>query len=77
MYTSKKDPMAGRKPDTAKNENECSLEAVIERQRQKEKNFCMMRVSRNTWIVVPKKKANREYAEQYKEEHIDIMKLSR
>lgn len=65
-------PMDGRKPDTAKNENECGLEAVIERQRQKERNLHMIRVSRNTWIAVPKERANRAYAEQYKKDHVAI-----
>lgn len=63
---------ATHQPKQDSGHNADGLEAVIEKQRQKEKKMYMMRVSRNTWIVVPKKKANTTYATQYKQEHIDI-----
>ena len=52
--------------------NPDGIEEAIERQRQKEKSLCMVRVTRNTWLAVPKKKANAKYAARYKAEHVDF-----
>lgn len=70
MYESKKPPMCRRKPDTTKNENDSTLAAVMEKQREREKSLRAIRISRNTCIAVPPEKANRAYAEQYKKDHI-------
>lgn len=58
------------RPDMTKNPD--GIEEAIERQRKKEKSLCMVKVTRNTWIVVPKRKDNPEYVERYKRERIDF-----
>lgn len=63
------------KPDNGRNAD--GLEAAIANQREKEANLHMVRVSRNTWIAVPKKKANAKYAAKYKAEHLDVQPVNR
>ena len=64
--TEKKNP----KPDNGRNAD--GIEAAIASQREKEASLHMVRVSRDTWIAVPKKKANAKYAAKYKAEHVDV-----
>ena len=65
-----KQPTTPRRPDHTRNPD--GLEAVIEKQRRKEKSLHMLRVSRNTWIVVPKRKNNPKYVDSYRR---DVMKI--
>jgi len=58
------------RPDLS--ENPDGIDEVIERQRLKEKSLHMVKVSHNTWIVVPSRKNNPEYIERYKREKMDV-----
>ena len=69
MSSTAKEPKAIRHCDLTKNPDEV-LEA-IERQREREKHLRVLRVDKNTVILVPKKKCTKKYAETYKAEKID------
>lgn len=53
------------KPDTKVNDD--SLDAVIERYRQKERTLFPLRINTQTIIFVAKKKCTKEYAQWYRE----------
>lgn len=69
----RKAPTDERKPDTSKNAD--NLDQIIERQRERERNLYPLRVSKTTVIYVTKKKATKEYAEEYKRDK--MMRLDR
>lgn len=65
-----KRPNEMRAPDLCKNPS--GVEAAMAAQRKREKRLRMRQVSRNTWILVPKKKDNEKYARKYAEEKLGI-----
>lgn len=68
----RKAPTDERKPDTSKNTD--NLDLIIERQRERERNLYPLRVSKTTVIYVTKRKATKEYADEYN--HDKLMRLS-
>lgn len=66
-----KKPLDERKPDISKNTG--NLDEIIQRQREREKHLFPVRITGTTVIYVSKKKATREYAEEYKRDK--LMKL--
>lgn len=56
--------MEARKPDVSKNTD--NLDEIIRRQREREKHLYPVRITGTTVVYVAKKKATREYAEEYK-----------
>lgn len=56
-----------RKNEPATKLNDDSLDAVIERYRQKERTLFPLRINTQTIIFVAKKKCTKEYAQWYRE----------
>ena len=69
----RKAPTEERKPDTSKNADK--LDDIIRKQLEREKNLYPVRVSKTTVIYVTRKKATKEYAEEYKRDK--MMRLDR
>ena len=49
-----------------------TIEEIIAKQREKDASLHTLRVSCNTWIVVPKSKATPEYAMQYRRDRMGL-----
>lgn len=69
MSSTAKEPKAIRHCDPTKNPD--GIQEAIERQREREKHLRVLRVDKNTVILVLKKKCTKKYAEAYKAEKID------
>lgn len=69
MSSTAKEPKDIRHCDLTKNPD--GVQEAIERQREREKHLRVLRVDKNTVILVPKKKCTKAYAETYKEEKIN------
>ena len=66
--------MERKEPRPDLSENPSGIDEVIERQRLRERNLCLVKVTGTTWIAVPSKKNNKEYVDFYKKERMGLKK---